>query len=131
MSSRSPGESARKTDQVSKSHAAAQLGVKLSESLRRREFWLLTATLFLAAFSITGAVVHLSALLSDRGIAVQGAAYAVLTLGGAGLCGRLLTGLLLDRFFGREYPCVYSQSAAVECCFSQAPIPWLWASRRC
>lgn len=61
---------------------------------------MITATLFLVAFSINGAVIHLSPLLGDRGISARDAAFAVSTLGGASLLGRLLTGYLLDRFFG-------------------------------
>jgi MFS family permease len=52
------------------------------------------------AFSINGAVIHLSPLLSDRGVSTRSAAYAVSILGAASLLGRLLTGHLLDRFFG-------------------------------
>ena len=78
----------------------AQPGLSLGEGLRRREFWLVTATLFLVAFRINGAVIHLSPLLSDRGVSARSAAYAVSILGGASLLGRLLTGHLLDRFFG-------------------------------
>jgi predicted MFS family arabinose efflux permease len=63
-----------------------------------REFWLITATLFLAAFSINGAVIHLAPLLSDKqGISPASAAMAVSAMGGASLVGRLVTGLLLDR----------------------------------
>jgi predicted MFS family arabinose efflux permease len=86
--------------QDDRSHTPTHMGLPRSESLRRREFWLVTATLFLVAFSINGAVIHLSPLLSDCGISARNAAYAVSTLGGASLLGRLLTGYLLDRFFG-------------------------------
>jgi MFS family permease len=89
-----------KTTGTMRARARRQPGLTLRESLGRREFWILTATLFLAAFSMSGAVIHLSALLSDRGLSPQSAAYTVSTLGGAGLLGRLITGLLLDRFFG-------------------------------
>lgn len=77
-----------------------QSGVRLGEGLLRREFWLVTITLFLVAFSINGAVIHLSPLLGDRGISARSAAFAVSILGGSSLLGRLLTGHLLDRFFG-------------------------------
>jgi len=77
-----------------------QTGASVREALRRRAFWILAATLFLAAMATTSTVTHLAALLSDHGITARGASYAVSALGGASLCGRLLTGWLLDRFFG-------------------------------
>ena len=46
-----------------------------------------------------GAITHLSALLTDRGIPPERAAIAVSAIGGAALLGRLATGWLIDRFF--------------------------------
>jgi MFS family permease len=43
-------------------------------------------------------IVHLSALLTDRGVTPGRAAIVVSALGAASLAGRLLTGLLIDRF---------------------------------
>ncbi len=75
-------------------------GSPVREALQRRAFWILAGTLFLAAMSNTGTVTHLAALLTDRGITARGASYAVSAMGAASLLGRLLTGWLLDRFFG-------------------------------
>jgi MFS family permease len=49
--------------------------------------------------SQNGALTHLSALLTDRGVSARGGAIAVSALGAASLAGRLIVGLLLDRFF--------------------------------
>ncbi len=49
--------------------------------------------------SQNGAITHLSALLTDRGISAGRAAWAVSAMGGAILVGRLSTGWLLDRYF--------------------------------
>jgi MFS family permease len=76
------------------------LGATTVEGLRSRAFWILIAVLFLSSVSVNGAVTHLSALLTDRGIAPHLAALALSTLGVASLSGRLLTGLLLDRLSG-------------------------------
>lgn len=77
-----------------------QSGAGVSEAMRHRAFWIIAATLFLAAMSTTGTVTHLAALLNDRGISPRQASYALSALGAASLCGRLATGWLLDRFFG-------------------------------
>ena len=75
-------------------------GATVAEGLRSRAFWTLVAILFLNSISVNGAVTHLSPLLTDRGISGRDAALALSALGAASLTGRLLTGLLLDRFFG-------------------------------
>jgi hypothetical protein len=49
---------------------------------------------------VNGAIAHLSALLTDRGVSARGAAIAVSTIGGFGVVGRLITGVFLDRYFG-------------------------------
>ena len=46
-----------------------------------------------------GAVTHLAAMLTDRGVPASRAALAVSVFGGASLVGRLLAGTLLDRFY--------------------------------
>ncbi len=79
---------------------AAATGATTAEGLRSRAFWTLIAVLFLNSISVNGAVTHLSALLTDRGISGREAALALSVLGAASLSGRLLTGLLLDRFSG-------------------------------
>jgi cyanate permease len=55
--------------------------------------------LFAASLSQNGALTHLSALLTDRGVSKEGAAMALSAMGLASLAGRLLTGWLLDHFF--------------------------------
>jgi MFS family permease len=80
--------------------AAGATGATTAQGLRSRAFWTLIVVLFLNSISVNGAVTHLSALLTDRGISGREAALALSVLGAASLSGRLLTGLLLDRFFG-------------------------------
>jgi len=75
-------------------------GSSVREGLRSRAFWLLVATLFLGSIAVNGAITHLSPLLTDRGISSEQAALAVSVLGAASLTGRLVTGHLLDRYFG-------------------------------
>ena len=74
-------------------------GAPLGEGLRSRVFWILVAVLFGSSIAQNGAITHLVALLTDRGVTAQGAALAVSAMGAASLAGRLGTGWLLDRFF--------------------------------
>lgn len=72
----------------------------LLHSLRSAPFLLIVGTLFLGSISANGAITHLAPLLTDRGIDPATAALAASVLGLSSFSGRLLTGLLLDRFFG-------------------------------
>ena len=74
-------------------------GTSISGGLRAWPFWIIVVVLFIASLSQNGAISHLAALLTDRGISSGSAALAVSTLGGATLVGRLITGWLLDRYF--------------------------------
>jgi predicted MFS family arabinose efflux permease len=80
-------------------HKAATAGVALSRALRSRAFWILVVVLFLFSIGQNGAITHLAALLTDRGVSSQDAAIAVSLMGASSLLGRLVTGWLLDRFF--------------------------------
>jgi MFS family permease len=81
-------------------HDSIRTGDHVASALRSRIFWIIAATVCLYAFSINGTIAHLSALLTDRGISTQEAAYAVSIIGATGIVGRVLTGIFLDRFFG-------------------------------
>ena len=74
-------------------------GASVGEAMRSRAFWILIVVLFLFSIGQNGAMTHLSALLTDRGISAGEAAIAVSLMGAASLLGRLVTGWLLDRFF--------------------------------
>jgi MFS family permease len=87
-------------------------GATVSEGLRSKIFWIVVAELFLVSISQNGAITHLSALLTDRGISPANAALAVSAMGAAILAGRLSTGWLLDRFFApRVGACLFGLSA--------------------
>jgi len=88
-------------------------GAQVPEALRSGVFWILIATLILNSVSINGAVIHMVALLTDRGVSSSTAALGASVLGGASLAGRLLTGWFLDRFFGPRVAFVlYAGSAS-------------------
>jgi MFS family permease len=74
-------------------------GASLAEGLRSRMFWIIVVVLFGSSIAQNGAIAHIAALLTDRGISAQGGALALSAMGGASLAGRFITGWLLDRFF--------------------------------
>lgn len=90
----------RERGRVDVAVGVAASGVSVREGLRSRAFWLLVGTLFLSSIAINGAITHLPAILSDRRFSDAQGALAVSILGGMSLTGRLVTGSLLDRFFG-------------------------------
>ncbi len=83
-----------------KSPAMAHTGMTWQQGLRSFAFWIITAILFVSSISMNGAITHLSALLTDRGLTAESAALCASILGGSSLLGRVVVGWLLDRFFG-------------------------------
>jgi predicted MFS family arabinose efflux permease len=82
------------------SATAALAGTPLIRALRSRPYWTVVLVFFASSVALNGAIVHLSALLTDRGVSAGSAALAISVMGGASLVGRLTAGWLLDRFFG-------------------------------
>ena len=82
-------------------HSAAQpaSGSSARQGLRSPVFWILVTVLVVNSASVNGAITHLSALLTDRGLAARQASLIASILGAASFLGRIVTGWLLDRFF--------------------------------
>ncbi len=78
----------------------AHSGMTWPQAMRSFAFWIITAILFVSSISMNGAITHLSALLTDRGLTPGSAAICASILGGSSLLGRIGVGWLLDRFFG-------------------------------
>jgi MFS family permease len=78
----------------------AHSGQTWQQGLRSYAFWIIVAILFVSSISMNGAITHLSAMLTDRGITPSDAALCASILGGSSLLGRVGVGWLLDRFFG-------------------------------
>jgi MFS family permease len=74
-------------------------GASVGEGVMSRVFAILVVVLFISSLAQNGAITHLSALLTDRGVSPSDAAIALSAMGGASLLGRISTGWLLDRFF--------------------------------
>jgi MFS family permease len=76
-------------------------GVTLIEAVKGSStFWLLGIAIFLVAAAVNGTIGHMVPMLTDRGISSQFATSMVTASGLALIAGRLLSGYLLDRFFG-------------------------------
>ena len=86
--------------------------VPVSQALRSRLFWTLVVVVFGGTIATNGALVHLVALLTDRGVSASQAALSVSVLSGASLVGRLVTGWLLDRFAAARVSVVLLMIAA-------------------
>jgi MFS family permease len=93
---------------LQESAPVAHSGMTWQAGVRSLAFWIIVAVLFVSSISMNGAITHLSALLTDRGITPRDAALCASTLGGSSLLGRVGVGWLLDRFFGARVAFVVS-----------------------
>jgi len=75
-------------------------GLTWQQGTRSLAFWIIVVVLCVSSISMNGAITHLSALLTDRGITPVDAALCASILGGLSVLGRVGTGWMLDRFFG-------------------------------
>lgn len=92
--------------------SAAATGTPVRVALATYPFWLLVVVLFVSSIAQNGALAHLPALLSDRGVGASGAAAALSAMGAASLLGRLTTGWFLDRYWAAYVSCVLLTLAA-------------------
>jgi MFS family permease len=76
----------------------ATLEIPIATLVRSRAFRLLVALFFLAAVAILGTVVQFVPMLSDWGLTPAAAGGLAALIGVAAIGGRLVTGLLIDRF---------------------------------
>jgi MFS family permease len=74
-------------------------GVTLGEALSDYRFWLIWLSILLIAFAFGGAFINMVPILGDHSIAPGDAANVMTILGVGILSGRIITGLLLDRFW--------------------------------
>ena len=92
--------------------AAPESGSSFAEALRSWRFWVLCAALFLASGASTGMSTNLVPLLIDRGFAAPQAANMAATFGLAVISGRIVTGVLIDRFWAPGLVCWFILPAA-------------------
>ena len=92
---------------------AQATGASVLEAMRSRVFWIVVVVLFFSSIAQNGAITHISALLTDRGLSAGAGALAISAMGGASLLGRLVTGWLLDRFFAARVSFTLLAAAAL------------------
>jgi cyanate permease len=95
---------------------AAPQGLSAREAWRSGTFWLMVCAFFLVSASAQGCVIHLAAMLSDRGIGAQTAALGSSFAGAALLIGRVGTGYLLDRLFAPHIAAILFGGTALGIC---------------
>jgi predicted MFS family arabinose efflux permease len=88
-------------------------GLHWREILHTSTFWFLMCIFSLAGASVHGAVLHLSAILTDRGVTAERAAMAISLVGAAVMIGRLGSGYLLDRIFAPRVAILFYSATAL------------------
>jgi MFS family permease len=76
-------------------------------------FWTLICIFSLAGASVHGAVLHMSAIFTDRGVTAERAAIATSLVGIAVMVGRLGSGYLLDRLFAPRVAILFYGATAL------------------
>ncbi len=105
--------------------AAAAVGVTLAQALRTRDFWLYSVAALLVILALVGTNFNLPALLSDRG-ATPGTIAAVVAIGAGGsLAGRMVTGVMLDRFPARVVAAVFFLGQAIGLLLLRSGLEWV------
>lgn len=93
--------------------SSADSSSTLGQALRTSDFWLYSAAFTLVVFAVVGCNFHLPALLSDRG-ASPASIVSVVALGSAGsLFGRLISGIMLDRYSVRSVAGLFLSGQAI------------------
>jgi MFS family permease len=93
--------------------AAADTGASLVEALRTSDFWLFTASFALLLIPCVGINFHFPALLADAGGSPAQIAAAVGMVSAGSLFGRLITGVMLDRWPVRAVAALFYVGQAI------------------
>jgi len=92
---REPAES----DGMQAVQAANRLGATVPAALRDYRFWVLAGSVLCVSIGVGGSITNFQPLLIDRGFQAQEAARIAGVIGVSIIVGRLLAGLLIDRFW--------------------------------
>jgi MFS family permease len=85
-------------------------------------FWMLICIFSLTGACVHGAILHLSAIFTDRGVSAENAALAASLVGAALIVGRAGSGYLLDHFFAPRVAILFYGATT-------AGLAMLWAGR--
>ena len=113
-----PGQRGLRPD-GDESHQASQLppqekqGLSWHEIWHSPSFWIMICVFSLTGAGVHGAALHLSAILTDRGVTAQRAAMATSLVGAGALLGRVCSGYLLDRLFAPRVAILFYGATAL------------------
>ena len=96
---REPKPEERPAELAATADGAPLPGRSLREAVTEPRFWILWASIALVSVAYGGAVVHMPSILGGRGFETADAAKVMGVFGLAVFAGRIVTGLLLDRFW--------------------------------
>ena len=78
---------------------AGRVGVSVGQALRDYRFWVIAASILCVAIGVGGSITNFQPLLMDRGFTPQQAARIAGVIGASVILGRLLAGVLIDRYW--------------------------------
>ncbi len=93
----------------------AHVGLRVREALTGYRFWVLTLSILLGYLAISGAGPNLMPAFTDRGMDVQVAAAIASVYAIAMIPGRILSGILMDRFWAPGVACTVLLLPALAC----------------
>jgi MFS family permease len=82
-------------------------GLTWHDAWHSSTFWIMVSAFFLVGASVHACVLHTAAILTDLGSSAQAAALASSLVGVALLLGRVVSGYLLDRYFGPRIAAIF------------------------
>lgn len=96
-------------------NAGAQTGTNVRQALSNYRFWVLTGSILCGYLAISGAGPNLVPALTDRGIALPVAAAIGGTFALSMIPGRIIVGMLMDRFWAPGVACAVLILPAIAC----------------
>jgi MFS family permease len=91
----------------------SEQGLNWHEIWHSSTFWIMIAIFSLTGASVHGAVLHMSAIFTDRGVSAERAAIATSLVGAAVILGRLGSGFLLDHMFAPRVAMIFYGATTV------------------
>lgn len=100
-------------DQLSPLPPQDKQGLTWHEIWHSPTFWIMICIFSLAGVGVHGAILHMSAIFTDRGVTAERAAIATSLVGAGALLGRLVSGYLLDRIFAPRVAILFYGATAL------------------
>jgi MFS family permease len=100
-------------NQVSELPRQDKQGLSWREIWHSPTFWIMICIFSLAGAGVHGAILHMSAIFTDKGVTADRAAFATSLVGAGALLGRLCSGYLLDRLFAPRVAILFYGATAL------------------